>query len=506
MALALLIDGTDRTENVEANSLQINAVLTRKRDTAAFSILAHAGDTYVPRLGLEVIINDGATRIFGGVITGIDSTPTAFGSIRHKVFLQDFTRLLDKKLVPDSFESQTVDQIMASLQTSYFPAGFTINSVDAPVLVKYVGFQYKPLAKCIEDLADLINYDWYVDYYKDVHFFAKESVDAPISITDDNGNAIYKSLIIRRDNSQMRNSIIVRGGEYLGTQFTSDIQTNGVDFIFPLGYRYSDFAAHLTGHVLSIGVDYLNDPNSYDALYNFQEKILRFKQADTPSSGKTLKVSGKPYLPVIVKLKSPQDIRATSSAEGTLTADSEYQYLIEDKSINSKEGARQRAQAEILAYAETLSEGEFITFTSGLEVGQRILINSATRGINEYFIINRIVISQFSTNELQYKVSLITTRTFDLIDVLQRLLLESTKKIEIDPNEIVDVVESMDEEITLTEAFASSLVHNPFSETTTFDETFTAQSLNYDVEFVWGDQSPPSSKKRVFILDQSPLH
>lgn len=461
MAILINIDGVDRTRKIEANSIRIDNILTARRDTCKFSILTNAGDTYIPNMGEEVVVYDGATKIFGGIITAMDSAAQAYAVIRHTIQCQDYTRLFDHRLVPDAFSDVTVDSIIATLKASYFPTGFTINNVDAPIMIKSVNFNYRPLSKCIDDLAKLINYDWYIDYDKDLHFFAKETMLAPFNLADDTGSYIFDSLVIRRDNSQIRNQIIVRGGEYLASQTTFEIQTNGVDFHFGLPYKFADFEATLTGTHLNLGIDNVDDADSYDALYNFQEKILRFKEADTPSANKTLFIAGKPYLPVIVKYNSPSAIDSMRSAESnpTLTSDGVYEYLIVDKSITSKEGARQRAQAEILAYATTLSEGEFITNTSGLKAGQAINVVSAARGLNETFIINKVSVTQFSKDTFIYSVSLITTRTADLIEILQRLLLQSTKDIVIDPNEVSDIVFNFDDTVAFTDTLGTFSTH-----------------------------------------------
>lgn len=453
MALSLTIAGVDRTRQVRANSLRIDNILTNKRDTCAFDVVSSSGDAYAPSLAQEVIVYDGATKIFGGVITGVNSQPTAYGVVTHEVRCQDYTRLLDSKLVPDSFTDKTVEEIIDTLAASYFPAGFTTANVVAPVNLSYVSFNYKPLSKCLEELANLLNYDWYVDYDKDVHFFAKETVAAPFALADGDGSYVYDSLILRRDNSQIRNSIVVRGGEYLGSQLTTDLQTDGVRAMYNLPYRFADFAAHLTGHVLSLGVDPLDSPDGYDALYNFQEKLLKFKEADKPSASKTLKVSGKPYLPVIVKVRSSANIAAMASAEG---GDGVYEHLVVDRSIGSKEGARQRACAEIEAYATTLSEGEFVTYTAGLRAGQAIDVVSASRGVDETYVINRVTVRQHGANSLEYRVSLITTRSMDLVDVLQRLILASTKELVIDPNETVDIVFDLADTVATADSVAAT--------------------------------------------------
>ena len=500
MAWTITINAVDRTDFIEFGSLKITQRITRKRDSCFFNIRSHDGRTLTPVLGQEVIVTDGSTKVFGGIITALNNTSQAYKITRWKVECQDYVRLFDHKLVPDTFENQTVDSIIASLDTLYFPADFTRNNVDAPVLLDYVAFNYKPLSKCLEELADIIGYDWYIDYDKDLHFFSKEENAAPFNLADNDGSFRYNSLVIRRDNSQVRNSVVVRGGEYLGARFTAEIEANGVDFVFRVPYRFSEFAATLTGNVLDVGVDFLNDADDHDALYGFTEKVLRFKETDIPSDLAVLKVSGLPHLPVIIKLKSQPDIDAMVSAEG---GDGIYEFLIVDKGINSRDGARQRALAELESYAATLSEGEFDTETAGLAAGQQITINSVSRGISdEKFIINKLKITMFSNDTLLYSASVVSTKTFDLVDVLQKLILAETKQIEINPDEIVDLIEAATEEMTISEVLVSSLEHNLQAETMTLSETFTPQSLDFETEFVAGPQVP-TGFKRVFIAGGS---
>jgi hypothetical protein len=333
---------------------------------------------------------------------------------------------------------------------------------------------------------------------------------APVDLTDAGGIYSNGSLIIRRDTSQLRNSIVVRGGEYLGTEFTAAMRADGKQFVFNLPYSYTDFKATLTGNPLHLGIDYISDPNAYDALYNFNEKLLRFKDTDVPSLNATLSFAGKPHLPVITKFKSQAAIDSIFSAEAQ--GDGKYEYLIVDKSINSKEGARQRAQAEINTYGDTLSEGEFESEQAGFAAGQQIFINSAALGVAEYFMINRVISRMKDLDTMIYQISLITTKTMDFIAVLKKLLQAEAKQIGLkvdesqDTTEILDIAEAATETVTVGESTASSLSHNMQTETVTVDagESFTAQAINYGVQFVAGAQTP-SSTKRVFILDGSRL-
>lgn len=207
-------------------------------------------------------------------------------------------------------------------------------------------------------------------------------------------------------------------------------------------------------------------------------------------------------LPVVVRVRDNIAIANTLSAEGQ--GDGEYEYLVVDKSINSQVAARERAAAEMRTYGETLSEGEFETETSGLRAGQRILINSTLRGINEYFIINRVTSVMMSPTSMTYKISLVTTKTFDFIAVFKKLLLAENKKIVITDDELLNLTETIPETMTMTDTCFTGQPHPRSTETLSMAETFTPQSIDYDVQFVFGPWTP-SGHKRVFILNGSRL-
>lgn len=498
--VTLSISGVDRSSFVVWDSLRIENIITKQVDRCTFKIRNLQG--FMPAIGREVIILNGATRVFAGIIVRRAESSPAVGTLDYDIECSDYTRSLDQHLVAEIYENMTINAIVADLITNWAPAGFTYTQVDEPTVIDYIQFKYEPVSACLEQLANIVGDDWYVDYFKDVYLKPPSANLAPIDITDTAGVYVNDSLVIRRDNSQLRNSIIVRGGEYLGEMFTASQRADGKQIIFNLPYRYSGFGATLTGNPLTIGLDNLQDPNNYHALYNFQEKILRFKPDDVPNVNATLSFFGRPYLPVIVKVKDQNLINAVFSAEQQ--GDGKYEYLVIDKSINSKEGARERALAEIRTYGETLSEGEFETETDGLKAGQKILINSAARAINEFFVINRVTRMMRGPSDMIYRVSLITTKTMNFISIMKKLLLQETKKIEINADEILDLVEAADETINIDDDVTSSVVHNALTEVINIQDTIVVQALNYAVIFVLGPWSPVSTK-RVFILNGSRL-
>lgn len=62
----------------------------------------------------------------------------------------------------------------------------------------------------INSLAKTLNFFWYIDYERDIHFFNTEANDAPFSLTDTSNN--FDQLRVAVDTSQLKNRQVVRGG------------------------------------------------------------------------------------------------------------------------------------------------------------------------------------------------------------------------------------------------------------------------------------------------------
>lgn len=489
MAIAITIQGVDRTSSVQWASLKIENILTKQVDRCTFKVWNYGDRTFRPRVGREVIITDAGTRVFGGVITKVSGEVIEYPKVEYTIECSDYTRILDQHLVAETYENMTINAIIADLIANWIPTGFTGTQVDCTTVIDFIQFNYEPVSDVLKQLAEIVGFDWYVDYFRDIYFKSPSATPASISITDSGGVYDHNSLVIRYDSSQIRNSIIVRGGEYKGSEFTASIKSDGKRITYELPYRFEDFKVRVNGVRQAVGIDNIDNTLSFDALYNFTEKTVKWRPDNKPVQDATLSYSGKPYLPVIVKLKSPVDIAAIFSAEGSL-GDGKYEYLVVDNSINSKEAARERALAEIRSYGDSISEGEFTTETSGLRAGQQILVNSTALNVNEYYVINRVVSVMKDKDTMRYKVSLVTTKTMDFIAIMKKLLLAETKKIIINEGEVIDLVESLDDTITLSEVVVSSLSHNPQTETITLSEDFTPQALDYPTKFVLGDYTP----------------
>lgn len=495
MSVIVKINDVDKTDLVDWRSLRKQENLTSQVDLLEFSIRKHTGQTYKPDLQDEITLFDGATKIFGGTIVQInESIDTKLETI--DCVCKDYTHLMDKRLVIATYENKTIDYIIDDIKTNYLPAGFTDTSVSGAFTVGFIAFNYEQPSKCFEQLAALIGYEWYVDYDKDIHFFSRSTNSAPFNLTDTNGKYIFNSLILKKHIHNLRNTIYVRGGTFYGSSFTETQEADGDTKVFLQGYKYKNIAVKKNAVSQTVGIDNLHDPASYDVLYNFQEKAIKFKDSNKPSAGDTIEVSGLPQLPVIIKRRAPSSIDIWGG----------YEYKIIDKSLDTTQGAKERAKAEIIDWGDKTQDSVFETKESGLRAGQEINVQSTIRGIDKDFIISRINTKFQTPTELIYRVSIMASRSFGMNEFLQKLLKDKDKEIEINPDEILNEVEDVIETITLTETTpVVSTSHNPQIETISAGEVATLQALNYATSFVLAPYPTPTGLKRELALDGGTL-
>lgn len=477
-----LASSNEYTDSILPTTLNVRSVLTRQIDSANFTIKKYGTvHAFTPLVGQEVFVYVEGVREFAGIITRVTQSAQDFKILLYDVVCEDYARLLDRKLIADTYQNQTLESILNSLKARYFN-DFTLLQVDnGTTEIAYAGFNYETASQALTKLCDKLNYDWYVDYYKNIYFISKTSLTAPFDISDANDTYIFDTFRLRTDNTQVRNRVFVAGGQYLADTFTTEYVSDGIQNVYPLAYQYDEIAVSVTGQVWDGGIDGSDPQSTKDYLWNSIEKFIRFRGDRIPNDTSSVRIAGQPYLPVRVSVQDDTSINALKALEG---GDGIYEHIIVDDTINSQEGARERANAELEAYKNSLAEGSFTTKRQGLRSGQRITINSTVHGVNDSYLINSVRMSMRNNIEPRWEVSVVSVKTIGVIEVLQNLL-QAGKAFTLGENEVVDNIRG-------------------FTETVDLAETFTAQ-IDYDVEFVAGEYDTPTGTKRVFVLDRSPL-
>ncbi len=508
-SVILKINSVDKSSLIDWQSIRKEEVLTKEPDTLEFQIKNYTGKTYRPSIGDDVTLYDGTTKIFGGVV--IETNDALSGGLlkMFSVKCKDYTHTLDRYLVAKTYTSTTANAIIADILTNFTDGTFTGTNVAAPIVLDKIVFNYLSVSQALQKITEAIGgYDWYVDYDKDIHFFINTVMSAPYSLTDTSANFIYQSLQLSQDTSQLRNTIIVRGGDVEGTSVDNKQVADGAQRVFFVGYDLTSFlaykalAASPTVFVaITVGADGKDDPTTFDSLYNPNNGLLIFPDGTKPAIGDVVKTTGIPIFPLITE---QQDI-------ASVAANGEYEYLIVDKTIKSKDAANQRALAELLKYSTLLTKGTFSTRTSGLRSGQTISINCTLRGIVGTYLIERIITTlrtpSGSTTDLLFEVKIISTVDITMVDILNKLLIKDpSSQIDIGQNEIVNRIYNQSEAITIGEVTAQSKTHNPQTETVTLTEASNA-AKNAGTIFVTGSYTPANfaDTKRVFIVGGSRL-
>lgn len=441
MSITIKINTVDKSSEIDWKSVSLTRALTNQIDTVKFRVKRANSSGYKPSLNDTVEILEGSTSIFGGQI--VDMAEQVDGMVEYvDVSAKDFSFDMDKLLVVQVYEDMTVNAIIADIKSQYLDSAYDLTNVDCDITIGYIAFNYEYPSKCLQQLAQITNFDWYVDSEKKIFFFLKASSNAPFNLTDTNQKYIYNSLRISRDIKNLRNSIIVRGGTYIGNTVTEDFEADGDQITFFQAYKYKNITVAVNGVSKTVGIDFIDDPASFDVLYNFNEKAIKFKTSNKPTAGQTVTITGDPQIPVVTKL-----INSASIAEF-----GEFQYKIIDKSIGSKESARDRARAEITAWAQEINEGTFITHETGLEVGQKINIQSTIRGIDTDYIISRIASTLDSYDRFKHVVTLVTSQTYGMVEFLQKLLIQKDKEIAISADEVLDSVIALADSVECTDA------------------------------------------------------
>lgn len=429
MAVTVTIDAVDRSSLVVFNSVRKTDNLNQSVDLLEFDIRKYGASlTYAPSLGDEVVVTRDGDTIFGGVIIRISETIMASKILGYHVECADFSQYLKRKLVTERYENMTVAAIITDIISNYTTDGFTSVNAGSTLVIDSISFNRITVADALEKLAKAISYVWYVDYDKDIHFFPKNTELAPFNLTDSSNNYIYNSLEIVEDLSQVCNSVLVQGGETLGagtrTEYWSGDATRTH---FPLSNKFASLPTVIVGGVAqTVGVEYLDDDASFDCMWNFNEKYLRFTAGNVPGSGtNNIVITGNYLYPIVVSVPSP----ASQVAFGV------YEFAITDRSIRSQAEAIARAQAELTSKQNQLYEGQFRTYEDGLRSGQVITITSTQRSKSLSVLIQSVSSKMRDPlgTSMEYTVKFATLRSIGIIEYLQDQL--RSKEVIVDDEE-----------------------------------------------------------------------
>ena len=358
MSRHLYIAGVDRIADLERGSLQIQQALTYQIDTCSFSIKGEQ-----PAEGEEVIVEDDKLgRLFAGIIVKVELGRT-FPDKSIKVWnveCDDYTALLDRRLVVETYENMSASDIFLDIAAKYCP-GFTTTGVrtGAPVIESTgAEFEYKRPSECFRWLCDYVGWHWQPDYYKDLHFFSAEELasPAPLILVPGGPFRFGKHSI---DTQGLRNRVYVRGGTMLSDPQVVQWKADGVARIWTLPWGPHEVSLTVGEVPMTVGVENLHDEEDFDYMMSFTEKYIRCSaHTPTPVEGITMALTARQDIPVITMVEDYASQAAIAKVQG---GDGIYEHVIDDDSLTTIQAAEAAGMADLREHANPRVKGSFET-------------------------------------------------------------------------------------------------------------------------------------------------
>ena len=281
------IDGVNVTNIVEKNSLRIVCAATRRISTCTFRTISIKGSVFTPQIGKEIKIYQDGEKVFAGIVDRVNQKVKTAKYLYYEITCGDYSLVANQRLVNESYENETVNDIISDIVSKYLK-GFTTNNVGCSLTISSIKFNYLPVVECLKKLAEQVNYEWYIDFDKDIHFFKKGDETASWGLTDTGGRYVFKSLEIEKSYNDIRNYIYLQGRKpdqaYSFTTLVKD--DDSIEQYGRHDYRVASLEVATTGEAIQIGNSYLEaykDP-SQEGVFVTRKSGLRPGQKITIQS------------------------------------------------------------------------------------------------------------------------------------------------------------------------------------------------------------------------------
>ena len=444
--VAITINGVDRTNLIDFSTWQITTYITKDPDVLTFMIRNYPNKANgYPQLGDEVIVTYNGSRIYGGHVLSTDETID--GLLKYyTVTCKDYSEYLDQYVVAKVYTGQTAAYILNDLIIN-FCTGLTANSIQATlsaVNVPIFKANYITVRQAIKNLINIVgNYDYFVDYNADFHFFNVSASPSPLLMTDTSGNYVWNSLEVKSDLSQLCNVVLIRGATRTSTVLSDEyFSGDGVTTSFALAFVYGTGPSVKVGGVAqTVGNDGVDQDSAYQCMWNSSSQSLRFTAGNIPTSGtRNIHVQAYPVFPLLLEKTNEPSIETWG----------QYQTVIIDKNILDEDTASLKADAQLAYYSQPIYTLTFRTYVDGLVKGQLLTFQSTYRNIAATLNITQIVTTLFTpTNALVYDVTAMTAPPIGINEVLNKLLVaDPASQITIDQTELIERYRAFTDENT----------------------------------------------------------
>ena len=404
----VFIDGVDRTGVIAERTLQVHDVLA-ERSTATFAVndLTNSlSSLLVPGESVQIVCDD--VTIFGGEIDNVSQISMGTNGIERQYSIQcvDWIGICDKRVVAESYENILAGNVLRDIVTKYLAAEgvtYTVDSIqDGPTVIQAV-FNYAPATTCIDRLAELAGYNWWIDASKVMRFVERATYTAPWAL-DDAG--LVTSLEVRKDRVGYRNRQYVRAGKDITDPQTESFKGDGANRTFTLGFPVAKVPTiTLNGAAQTVGIKGLEEGKNW--YWNKGDATITQDSAGTLlTSTDTLAITYQGLFDVVVLTDDMAAIEERKSVEG---GTGYYEAVDDDPYLDSREAAIQSANAKLRKYSKLGRNIVFNTCHTGLKCSQILTVNLVDwQLVNEEFLVEQVTFSQLAGQYWNYEITAVS--------------------------------------------------------------------------------------------------
>lgn len=383
-------------------SLSINETLN-ERSTCSFSIKTDININL--QKGMRTRVESTGDTLFNGFINSATHKDYPVQGVRvYAIECVDLHYLIDKRVYVRGFVDQMCGDIVKTMVNEVLAdegITYTEDSIEVGFNLPAISFSYRKCSDILDQLAEISNYVWYVDYNGVLHFKGHNATGVAPEVTD----SIIRGegLVITNKNNQYRNRQYIKGAVAETNEITQIFYGDGANKSFTLGYRLADKPKIWIGGEYIYEDDIVLKGYNETAKWYYQKQdavILQNLDADPVAKGVEIRVVYKGIFPIVAITESMHEIeRNKDLGSGTGLVE-----VVDDESdITNLGTAISTAIGRLGKYCGDTYQVDFTTSTKGFDVGQTVTFNTTQLKDDNYLIESIEIIDDL--NIVWYKIT-----------------------------------------------------------------------------------------------------
>lgn len=449
----------------------------KHRATFTGSIFADANPI---DFGDDVVLMDGATTIFVGVVKGkVTYDPFDTRKVLYiDIDADDNSAIADRRVIAAAIEGITA---AAAITTYVIPAlageGVTAGTIDADFTVSRDIWRYYKASECLDRLADVnVGYFWYIDNSRKLHFLHEDSatvvnLDDTVNFTDfrltQNMDTYRNTQIVvtpRLRTTPQYNEIASPLADGLTRTFTTrfPLAEQPLYFWYTLDY-FADPIDWVNVLISDIGVNGFDTGKKWYWSYDSPEITQSDTETVLPANG-AIKVSYIGLKNGVLKMSNQAEINDRKSKE--TTSSGIYEAVEEITGMDDFYAASQYTRAMLAKFSQISDKCEFETYDPRFIQGAKINAVLPFYGVATSFLVDTIMIVQESQRVL-YAITAYDSESIGEWEKFFYDLYKAQRKVVLNEDEILTVINGIDEPINITDQW-SVVIHTGWTLPFTF--------------------------------------